>query len=172
MHGTTLREVEAELPDPHEHIVDVLGQLVWKALIHQFPKEMFDGKTVMGFPSTFVHYSARCIAHLQTVVYEIADGELDLGFRGMSMKMEAFGPPQSARPSVVRMTADQHERLVKLSYSEGQQKDLCKRVAARSEQRGEHVVALVLATDMATIKSALGQNQAEPWMDLFREIMK
>jgi hypothetical protein len=172
MHGTTLREVEAELPDPHEQIVDVLGQLVWKALMHQFPKEMFDGRIVMGFPSTFVHYSARGIAHLQTVVHETADGELDLGFRGMSMKMEAFGPPQSARPSVLRMTADQYERLVKLSYAQGEQKDLCKRVAARSKQRSEHVVALVLATDMATIKSALEQNQGEPWVDLFREIMK
>lgn len=172
MHGTTLREVEAELPDPHEQIVDVLGQLVWRALVNQFPKEMFDGKMVMGFPTTFVHYAARGVAHLQTVVHETADGELDLSFRGMSMKMEPFGPPQSARPSVVRMTANQHERLVKLSYGEGEQKDLCKRVAARSKQQGAHVVAFVLSTDMATIKSSLEHNKTGPWLDLFREILQ
>lgn len=172
MHGTTLREVEAELPNPHEHIVDVLGQLVWSALIRQFPKEIFDGNTVMCFPSTFVHYSARGIAHIQTVVHENSEGELDLSFRGISMKMEAFGPPQSARPSVVRMTAEQHQRLVKLSYAEGDQRDLCKRVAARSKQQGEHFLSLVLATDMATVKSALEQNQPGTWVDLFRDILK
>ena len=58
MHGITLREVEAELPDPHEQIVDVLDQLVWKALIHQFPKEIFDGKTVMGL---LRRMSAKCM---------------------------------------------------------------------------------------------------------------
>lgn len=172
MHGTTLREVEAELPDPHEQIVDVLGQLVWKALIHQFPKEIFDGQTVMGFPSTFVHYTAHGIANLQTVVNEGEDGELDLGFRGMSMKVQAFGPPQSASPSFVQMTADHHQRLVKLSYTDGAHKDLCKRVVTRSELQGEQFSALVLATDMATIKSLIEQNQAEPWVDLFREILK
>ena len=43
MHGSTLKEIEDSLPQPHEQIVDVLGRLLWKALILQFPHEMFDG---------------------------------------------------------------------------------------------------------------------------------
>lgn len=172
MHGATLREVEASLPDPHEQVVDVLGRLVWMALIHQFPKEMFDGKISMGYPSTYVHYTARAVAHLQTVVHEVADGELNLGFTGMTMKMESFGPPQSAQPSFIRMTVEQHQRLVRLSYAAGERQDLCKRIAARSEQKGEHVGATVLSTDMAAIKSALERNETGPWLDLFREILQ
>jgi hypothetical protein len=39
MHGATLKEIEATLSQPHEQIVDVLGRLLWRALVHQFPKE-------------------------------------------------------------------------------------------------------------------------------------
>ena len=49
MHGSTLREIESTLPDPHEKIVDVLGRMLWKALIHQFPKEMFDGTIAVSY---------------------------------------------------------------------------------------------------------------------------
>lgn len=52
MHGATLREIESSLPDPHESVIDTLGQLLWKALLRQFPKTFFDGSLVMGVPST------------------------------------------------------------------------------------------------------------------------
>ncbi len=48
LHGATLKEIEGSLPEPHEEIVDILGRLVWKALVHQFPREMFDGTLSMG----------------------------------------------------------------------------------------------------------------------------
>ena len=56
MHGSTLKEIEKNLPDPHEQIVDILGRLLWKALIHQFPRDMFrqylsDGPTINLYPS-------------------------------------------------------------------------------------------------------------------------
>jgi len=43
MHGSTLRDIEDSLPQPHEQIVDTLGRLLRRALILQFPREMFDG---------------------------------------------------------------------------------------------------------------------------------
>ena len=71
MHGSTLREIESALPDPHESVVDTLGRLLFKALIRQFPKEMFDGTLVMGMPLTFVHYNANAVASIQTMFLSI-----------------------------------------------------------------------------------------------------
>ncbi|WP_132613159.1 methylamine utilization protein MauJ [Rhizobium laguerreae] len=43
MHGATLREIESTLPDPHESVVDILGRILLKALVRQFPKEVVEG---------------------------------------------------------------------------------------------------------------------------------
>lgn len=171
MHGSTLREIEESLPDPHEQVVDVLGRLVWRALLHQFPREMFDGKMVIGYPTTYVHYVANAIAHIQTIVPQSADGNLDMSFTGMTAKMESDGPPQSALPSVIHMTADQHERLMRLGYGAGDQKDMCRRVANKYEKQGESVATLVLATDLTVIRSALERGEEGDWQSLFRELL-
>ena len=171
MHGSTLKEIEDSLPQPHEEIVDVLGRLLWKALVHQFPREMFDGKLSMGIPSTYVHRTMRAVAHMQTVVPRDGDGDLDLDFKGTTAAMLPFGPPQSARPFVIGMNAEQYKKLGQLGYAKGNHADMCMRVYQKAKEKGGQIHALVLATDMALITDALKRNEAGTWQDLFREIM-
>jgi hypothetical protein len=171
MHGATLKEIEDSLPEPHEEIVDVLGRLLWRALVHEFPRDMFDGKLAMGAPSTYVHRTMHAVAHIQTVVYRDADGDLDLSFKGTTSSIVPFGPPQSARPFMIRMTVEQHKRLARLGYAKGDQSEMCLRVFQKSQEQDGQVYALVLATDMALITGALKRNEAGGWQDLFREIM-
>lgn len=170
MHGSTLREIEGTLPDPHESVVDTLGRILWNALVRQFPTEM--GTLVMGVPSTYVHYKANTVAHIQTVVPIDEDGHFDLEFKGMTMAMKAFGPPQSAQPSVVRMTHEQYYRLRKLSYSKSDHQEMLDRIQQRVQEKDGHIYALVLATDMSLIRQALETKEEGVWQDLFREIIE
>ncbi len=172
MHGSTLKEIEDSLPQPHEQIVDVLGRLLWKALIYQFPHEMFDGTMKMGYPSTYVNRSVGAIAHIETVVPEDTDGDLDFGnFDGMTVEMVPFGPPQSALPSVMSMTPEQHERLGRLSLTEGVHQEMCQRIYEKIQTESGRVHALVLSTDLALIKDAVKRGDTGEWQELFREIM-
>ena len=171
MHGSTLKEIEDSLTQPHEQIVDILGHLLWKALIHQLPHEMFDGTLAMGYPSTYVHHTVRGIAQIQTVVPAGADGELDLSFKGTKMEMVPFGPPQSALPAVISMSPEQHKRLGQLKFMEGDHQEMCQRIYERVETKDGRVHALVLSTDMASIKDAVKRGDTGAWQDLFREIM-
>ena len=171
MHGSTLKEIEDSLPQLREQIVDILGRLLWKALIHQFPDEMFDGTLAMGYPSTYVHRTVHGIAHMQTVVPAGADGDLDLNFKGTKMEMVPFGPPQSALLAVISMTPEQHERLGKLRFMKGDHQEMCRRIYERVRTKDGRVQALVLSTDMALIKDAVKRGDTGAWQDLFREIM-
>ncbi len=171
MHGSTLKEIEDSLPQPHEQIVDILGRLLWKALIHQFPHEMFDAPLAMGYPSTYIHRIVHGIAHMQTVVPAGADGDLDLSFRGTKMEMVPSGPPQSALPTVISMSPEQHERLGKLRFIKGDHQEMCRRIYERVKTKDGRVHALVLSTDMALIKDAMKRGDTGAWQDLFREIM-
>ncbi len=170
MHGSTLQEIEDSLPQPHEQIVDVLGCLLWKALIHHFPKEFFDGKLIMGFPSTFLHRKINAIMHLQTVVPAGTDGDLDLSFSGLQAKVEPFGPPQSAQPIIISMSPDQHKRLGQLRPEKKEHKEMCQRIFQRMEEKNGRVYAMVLSTDNALIKKAIEKEETGAWQDLFREI--
>ena len=172
MHGTTLKEIEDSLPQPHEEIVDILGHLLWKALIHQFPPEMFDGTLSMGYPSTYIHRSLRGIAHMQTAVPLTADGDLDLSFKGLKVGVVTNGPPQSAQPTVISMSLEQYERLKQLRFMKGDHQEMCKRIYERVETKDDRVHALVLSTDMALIKDAMKQGDMGAWQALFREIME
>jgi hypothetical protein len=149
MHGSTLKEIESNLSEPHEHIVDILGRILWKALIKQFPKETFDGTLMMGLPSTYVHYKANAVAHIQTIVPIDQDGHFDLDFKGMTVKLEPSGPPQSASPFVVRMTNEQYDRLRKFSYQKGEHQEMLKRIQGRVKEKDGHIYVHVLATDMS-----------------------
>lgn len=171
MHGATLREIESGLPDPHEHVVDILGRILWKALVKQFPKEMFDETLVMGVPSTYVHYKANAVAHVQTVVPIDQEGHFDLDFKGMTVEMKPSGPPQSAAPSVIRMTHEQYDRLCELSYQKGEHQEMLERLRGRIQEKEEHILVLVLATDMSIIQRAVEMKQEGEWQALFCEIL-
>ena len=171
MHGGTLREIEKELPEPREEVVDVLGRIVFKALVNQFPREIFKEKVVFGNPSTYVHRTLTGVAHLQTVVPVDADGEFDLSFSGMKMTMVTDGPPQSARPTLLGMTLDQHKRLGRLCYQKGDHQEMCRRIYQNAEIHGEQVVTVVLSTDMVRILDTVKRGETGNWQDLLREIV-
>jgi hypothetical protein len=171
MHGSTLKEIEDGLPQPHEQIVDILGRLLWKAMVHQFPREMFDGTLSIGVPSTYVHRTMHAVAHLQTVVQTDANGDLDLNFKGTTATVVPFGPPQSARPFVIRMNVEQYKQLGRLAYAKGDQVEMCLRVHQKTQEKDGQIYARVLATDMALIKDALNRQETGTWQDLFREII-
>lgn len=171
MHGSTLEEIEDSLPKPHEQIVDILGRLLWKALILQIPHEMFDGTLAMGYPSTYVHRTVSAVVNMQTVVPVGPDGDLDLSFMGAKIEMVSFGPPQSALPTVIGMNPEQHKRLGQLGFVKGDHQEMCKRIYERAETKNSRVHAHVLSTDMALINDAITRADTGVWQDLFREIM-
>lgn len=172
MHGLTLGEIEEALPTPHEQIVDILGRLLFKVLIHQFPRKMFDETLKMGCPSTYLHHRVGAVAHIETVVPAGADGDLDPSFKGPTVETVPFGPPQSALPSVISMTPEQYERLRQLGSMKGDHQEMCERISVRVRPVDGGAHALVLSTDMASIKAALKRGDTGAWQDLFREIME
>lgn len=171
MHGATLREIEHSLPDPHEAIVDKLGKILWMALIRQFPAEMFDGSLEMGVPSTYVHYKQNAVAHIQTVVPVDSDGHFDLEFKGMTMEVKPFAPPQSALSSVVRLTREQFDHLRRLSYQKGDRQEMLERISQNVKEKDGQIYALILSTDIAEIRRAMREKEEGDWQDLFRQFI-
>lgn len=172
MHGATLKEIEKKLPKSGEDIVDVLGRILFKALVYQFPRELFKKDMHIGTPTTYVHRTMTGYAHVKTVIPKGEDGELDLdSFTGLKVSMVTNGPPQSGRPSIIVMTPEQHKQLGLLTREKGEHYDLCKRVYERVEMHDEKVVALVLSTDMVQIRDALKRGETGNWQALFREIV-
>lgn len=172
MHGRTMEEIENDQSDGEKHIVDTLGNLVWKALIFQFPHEWFDGSLSLGMPSTYVHRKLHGVAHVQTVLPKDAEGNLDLSFSGTKVEMVTDGPPQSALPSLLVMTADQYDRLTKVSYKAGDHQAMCRRIAVRvNGKKDGRVACVVLATDLSQINKAVNSGDVGEWQDLFREIL-
>lgn len=172
MHGLTLKEIEDSLPQPHEQIVDILGRLIWKALIHQFPKELFNGNLAMGYPSTYISRKVNAVISMKTIVPQTPEGDFILNFSGFKAEAVPFGPPQSATPSIIKMNIEQYERLRKISFSKGDHQEMCKRIAQQAEQHGGTVRVLILATDMKAIQEALKKGEQGLWQDLFRELIK
>ncbi len=123
-------------------------------------------------PSTYTHRTVTGVAHIETVVLDDGDGWLDLSFDGL--KFEVVGdPPQSAVPSVLTMTAEQHQRVGRLQHQKGDHQDLCRRVYDRVQtEKDGRVVAAVLSTDMEQIRETLARGDRGDWQDLFREIMQ
>ena len=127
---------------------------------------------IMGVPSTHVHYKVNSIAQIQTVVPVDSNGNFDLEFKGMTMAMQPFGPPQSASPIELGMTPDQYDRLGTLSYTKGDHQEMLRRIHGRVQEREGNIYALVLATDMSLIRQAMEKKQDGPWQDLLREILE
>lgn len=171
MHGATLKEMEADLPKPHEAIVDVLGRLLWRALMQQFPRETFRDQLDFGSPSTYVQRSLRGVAHMKTIVPTLPDGDLDLRFEGVKATVQPFGPPQSGRPTIIKMTTNQFQRLQKLSYGNDPAREMCRRICEQRQMLENGVATLALSTDMASIRQALARGDSGDWQDLFREIL-
>ncbi|TAM48410.1 MAG: hypothetical protein EPN55_00175 [Gammaproteobacteria bacterium] len=172
MHGATLKEVEKSLPKASEDMVDVLGRILFMALVHQFPKELFKEEIHMGSPSTYIQRTMTGIAKLSTVVPITKDGELDdSAFSGLKISMETGRPPQSAKPTGVLISLDQHKRLGQLAYEKGDHQELCKRVYDNARSHGEKVIAVIFSTDLKRIQEALRRNETGKWQDLFREIL-
>lgn len=171
MHGGTLREIQEKLPEPHEDIVDVLGRIVFKALMGKFPPEIFRENLLLANPNTYIHRSVTGVAHMETIFPLDEDGELDLSTSGMKFEMVTDAHPQSAAPFGLAMTRDQFARLDALSRKPGAQKEMFARIMRRTETEGEEVRVIVLATDMALIREAVDSNVRGDWQDLFREIL-
>lgn len=172
MHGKTLKEIEGDQTEGPKHSVDILGNLVWRALVYQFPHKWFDGSISMGMPSKYVHHKLHGIVHMQTVVPKDAEGNLDLSFSGMKMTMDTDGPPQSALPSYMVMSDDQYARLGKLRYEKGDHQEMCRRIFERVQGKKDgRVACIVLATDLARIRHAIDGGETGSWQTLFREII-
>ncbi|MCX7176421.1 MAG: hypothetical protein NT159_21355 [Proteobacteria bacterium] len=172
MHGETMEEIEADQFEGQKHIVDILGSLVWKALIYQFPLDWFDGSISLGVPSKYVHHKLHGVVHIRTIIPKDAEGNLDLSFSGTKMELVSDGPPQSALPSLIVLTDDQYARLAKLSVENGDHQEMCRRIVKRVNGKKEgRVGCLVLATDFTQIKKAVDGGEVGNWQNLFREII-
>lgn len=172
MHGSTLKEIESTLPDSDDHVVDVLGRILWKAIVMQFPPKFFKEQIVMGTPETYVHYKMNMVATIQTVFPADREGYFDLDSSSMTMEMKPPGPPQSALPSVVRMTKEQYNTLCKLSYGQNEQREMLERLRSHAQEHEGHIFVQVLSTDRAIIDQAIERKEDGEWQNLFREIIK
>ncbi len=171
MHGRTLKEIEVSLPEPHEAIVDVLGHLVWRSLLWQFPHEMFDGSITLGSPSTYIRRTMTPVAILETMVSTRSDGELDLDFKGFTVNIEPFGPPQSGLQKVLKLNAEQYERLTQLAFKKGDHQEMCRRIYDKSQPDDDGAACMVLSTDWDAINEAISKHEDGDWQDLFRDIL-
>ena len=82
------------------------------------------------------------------------------------------GPPQSAKPTVIRMTPEQYERLGQLRFAKGDDQEMCRRIWDRGKQEGDFIYVLVFSTDMELIEDAVHRGDHGEWQDLFREILE
>ena len=87
------------------------------------------------------------------------------------MGMVPFDPPQSALPTEISMSPEQHKRLGQLRFVKGDHQEMCGRTYERVKTKDDRVHALVLSTDMTLIKDASKRGDTGAWQDLFREIM-
>ena len=167
MHGGTLREFDDAAAHPSDHIVDVLGRILWNALVLQFPHEMFDGTLSMGMPSTFLHHKLNGILHIQMPVPRFADGDFDLRFHGYKAELVQSGPPQSSLPTLMVISIEQFGKLSGLRFKVSDYQEIFQRIFERSSKVGELVHAVVLATDVVRLKDAIKLGIAGDWQDVF-----
>lgn len=167
MHGGTLRELDETASPPSDHIVDVLGRLLWRALVLQFPRTMFDGTLSIGLPSTYLHHKLSGIMEMQMPAPRFQDGDFDLRFSGVKAEMLQSGPPQSAQATLIVVSIEQHEKLSRLRFKAGEHQVIFQRIFDRSRKVGEAVHAVVLATDVDKVKEAMSLGTAKEWQDVF-----
>jgi hypothetical protein len=173
MHGSTLKDIETELPDSDQHIVDILGRVLVKALLFQFPRNVFeDSQLLLARPSTYTHGTLSGIVHVQTIGPQDDNGELDLDrFTGFKASMVTDDPPQSGLAYKIVITPDQQKQLESLMRENGNHQYLCKGIFRRIRMKDGKLMSLVLSTDMPKIKDALVRAEKGKWQDLLREII-
>lgn len=172
MHGQTMGEIEGNFPDLERHIVDILGRLVWIALIDQFPKEYFDGKLSLGYPSTYVRRNISGIASIKMPIPLDANGDLDLSFKGIQVSLKASAPPQSEAPMLVTMNLDQYDALGKLCNSSANDPEVCRRIRNYCQIIDDKVHTLILSTDYKLIVDSIARGQTGELQSLFNEIFE
>lgn len=170
MHGSTLREIQRDLPDPHESIVDVLGRVVVKSIIKNFPVEVFNKKLFLLVPGTYVHRTIKGVVQIQTIVPVDQDGEFNLDFTGMTVSLSSNVPPQSARSFFFFITKEQLNLLGKLRYQNGSDRDLINRIWSSAQIQGEGVAIEIVSTDMPVILKSLKDGVSESYLDIFKDI--
>ncbi|MDO9043589.1 MAG: hypothetical protein Q7U64_14810 [Desulfocapsaceae bacterium] len=171
MHGAIFNEIEHKLSKTSEEIIDLLGKILFKAFVNQFPLELFGEKVLMGNPTTYIHRTMTAIASVRTIVPNGEDGELDPDKIGIKISKVADAPPQSGQPSVILMTPDQHKQLGVLAHEQGDHSALCKRVYERVDIDNGKVIAFILSTDMTKIRDAIKHGETGAWQDFFRDIV-
>jgi hypothetical protein len=172
MHGKTLKEIKHKLPEEWEEVVTVLGKILFKAIVHQIPKDLLREKISVGSPSTYVHRTISGVITMQTTVPKDDDGEFDLSFSGISAGLVADGPPQSAIPTQMVMSKAQFETLRKLAFQQGDQKEMLHRIFLRTEKHEGLQVTWVLATEAKVITEAVNRGDQGSWQDFFREMIE
>ncbi|RKT34134.1 hypothetical protein BXY70_0140 [Roseovarius halotolerans] len=169
MHGATLREIQGSLPDGYDNVVDCLGELVWRAIVIQFPPELVHG-IPLGQPGTYFEPTMTAVATIQTAVPQDSDGNFEIDFSGVQVQMKPFGPPQSARRYAVEVSQEQFDQLRGLSFRTGDDQEMLQRVAHELYEGSDKPFIGVLATDMAEIRQRVEQGEQGEWQTIFRQI--
>ena len=170
MHGSTLREIQRDLPDPHESIVDVLGRIVVKSIIKRFPVEVFNNKLSLRVPGTYVHRTIKGVVEVQTTVPVDKDGEFNLDFTGMTVSLSSNVPPQSAKSFFFLITKEQLNFLGKLRYQNGSGRDLVNRIWSGVQIQDETIAIEIVSTDMPVILKSLKDGVSESYVEVFKDI--
>ncbi len=172
MHGKTLKEIKEKFPQAHEEVVDVLGRILFKALIHQFPPVLLKEKLSFANPNTYVHRIMTGVATMQMPVHQDADGEFDLSFGGTKVELLPDGPPQSALPTRMLLSQEDYKLLGKLAHEKSDQQEMCRRIWQRGKPHEQVVLCVVLSTEAKTIEQAIRRGDKGNWQDFFRRIIE
>lgn len=179
MHGDTLEEIDEQgkaSDAPEEHVVNILGRLVWRAVIFQFPHEIINGQLGFFYPSTYLNYTMNAVMHISTVMQADSNANFDVDavLKGMKAEMVPLAPPQSGRPARVRFTAVQFERLSRLAHEKpSDSQSICSRIWNTAKRMQEdNVYAIIFSTDLPAVRAAMANgNNQEEWVNLLREVV-
>lgn len=173
-HGTTLREYEASHPVPEgdPHLVDKLYGIVRNALLLEYPQDVQGILRGEGDPTSVVGMTATMVAHVQTVVQQDENGDLDLSFPGVTIEMTMRNPPQSALPAGIFVSPVQFEQLKQIADGQGPDVDFVRRLFRPVGQHPDgRIVLTVLSTDLPRLKQAVKAEETGPWQLLIRDAL-
>ena len=150
----------------------MLGRILFRALIHQFPTELLREKLSFANPNTYVHRTMTGVATMQMPVHQDADGEFDLSFGGTKVEMLLDGPPQSAQPTRMVLSQEDYKFLGKLAYEKSDQQEMCRRIWQRGKPHEQVFLCIILSTEAKTIDEAIKSGETGNWQDFFRRIIE
>jgi len=172
MHGATFHETNSVVPGSEVHLVDLLGRVLFSALVREFAPALQDNSAMFALPSTYLNYSVSGIARIQTIVPNREDGDLEVAFDGLTVSLIPDTPPQSALPSVFLVTEDQCELLRSLAYKSSDHQDLIRRLVNQNEKTSDgRWVLAVMSTNLPTLKAIAGSDEQSDLAALSRALM-